>query len=195
MGKFSRSKGARVERLWRDVCREHGYDAERGCQLWQKGSEIADVIGLPGIHQEVKGVERLNLREAMRQSIADAAPGEIPIVAHKKNREPWLVTTTADGFFWLYREYETPKLTRVEVTVMVFALRYASNRETFAPTIVADVIISKIPLLSEQERENLTNEIMRGKKFSEYNHRALPEVERILEALAEVEDGGKDRVI
>lgn len=109
MGKFSREKGARAERMWRDVCRAEGYDAERGCQLYDRGSDIADVIGLPGIHVEVKMVERLNVREAMMQSIIDATEagkGEIPIVAHKKSRRPWLVTLRAEDFFTIYREWE-----------------------------------------------------------------------------------------
>ena len=109
MGKFSRDKGARAERMWRDVCRAEGYDAERGCQMYDRGSEIADVIGLSGIHVEVKMVERLNVRDAMAQSIADAeaeGKGNIPIVAHKKSRRPWLVTLRAEDFFRLYREWE-----------------------------------------------------------------------------------------
>jgi len=105
MGKYSRDKGARGERMWRDVCRAEGYDAERGCQLYQKGSEIADVIGLPGIHQEIKFCEAIRLREWMSQSVADAATDEIPIVAHKKSREGWLVTMRAEDFFRMYREY------------------------------------------------------------------------------------------
>lgn len=70
MGKASRNKGARGELMWRDVCREQGFNAERGCQLYQRGSEIADVVGLPGIHQEIKFVERLNVRAAMVSDIA-----------------------------------------------------------------------------------------------------------------------------
>ena len=109
MGRFSRDKGARAERQWRDICRAEGYNAERGCQMYDKGSEIADVIGLPFIHVEVKNVERLNIREAMAQSINDATEegrGNIPIVAHKKNRCPWLVTCRAEDWFRLYREWE-----------------------------------------------------------------------------------------
>lgn len=109
MGKYSRDKGARGERMWRDVCRAEGYDAERGCQMYDRGSDIADVIGLPGLHVEVKMVERLNVRDAMAQSIADAeaeGKGNIPIVAHKKSRRPWLVTLRSEDFFRLYREWE-----------------------------------------------------------------------------------------
>lgn len=106
MGKASREKGARGERMWRDVCRAEGYDAARGCQLFQKGSEIADVVGLPGIHQEVKFCEKLSLRDWVNQSAADARGNELPIVAHKKSREGWLVTMRAADWFTIYREWE-----------------------------------------------------------------------------------------
>lgn len=106
MGKSQRNKGARGERLWRDVCRAEGFaGVQRGCQLFQAGSEIADVIGLPGIHQEIKFVERLNVRAAMEQAERDSAENEIPIVAHKTSRKEWLVTMRAGDWFKLYREW------------------------------------------------------------------------------------------
>ena len=106
MGKSQRDKGARGELLWRDVCREQGFEnVERGCQLYQRGSEIADVVGLPGIHIECKFVERLNVRAAMEQSERDAGQASIPIVAHKSSRKPWLVTMRAGDWFKLYKAY------------------------------------------------------------------------------------------
>lgn len=109
MGRTQRQKGVRGELLWRDECRKQGFDAERGGQLYQRGSEIADVVGLPKIHQEVKFVEKLNLRAAMEQSTKDAAEsgrGEIPILAHKVSRKEWLVTMRAADWFRLYRTWE-----------------------------------------------------------------------------------------
>ncbi len=103
MGKAQRDKGKRGELLFRDECRKHGYYAHRGSQ--SNGAVIADVIGLPGIHIEVKNVERLNLRAALAQSESDAKDGEIPIVAHKMNRKPWLVTLTADDWFKMYKAW------------------------------------------------------------------------------------------
>jgi hypothetical protein len=67
-------------------------------------------VGLPGIHQEVKFVERLNVRDALAQSIRDAkaeGAGSLPIVAHKMSHRPWIVTMKAEDFFKLYREYST----------------------------------------------------------------------------------------
>ena len=105
MGAYSRSKGKRGELQWRDECRKHGYDAMRGAQ--SNGAVIADVIGLPGIHIECKFVERLNLRAAMAQSENDAKDGEVPIVAHKSNRKPWLVTMNSEDFFKLYEAWRS----------------------------------------------------------------------------------------
>lgn len=109
MGSYQRRKGARGEILWRDECRRAGFeDVQRGCQLYQTGAEIADVIGLAGIHQEVKFQERLNLRAAVEQSKRDAESAgrqEVPMVAHKTSRKEWLVTMTAKDWFSFYRAW------------------------------------------------------------------------------------------
>ena len=109
MGRSQREKGCRGERLFRDLCRQEGFEqVERGCQLYQTGAEIADVVGLPGIHIECKYVERLNVRQAMEQSERDsenAGKGELPILAHKTSRRPFLITMRAADWFRLYRGY------------------------------------------------------------------------------------------
>lgn len=106
----SKLKGARGERLWAMVCRVHGFDeVRRTAQFCGKTGEAADCIGLPDIHQEIKFVEKLNIREAMAQAVRDSeaeGKGNIPIVAHKKKNKEWLVTMKAEDFFKLYREYE-----------------------------------------------------------------------------------------
>ncbi len=96
-GKRSRDKGARGERAWRDILRSQFNcpDAERGCQR-SGGTESPDVKhGIAGTHAEVKCVESLQLYKAVEQSVAEAGD-KIPYVAHKKNRQPWLVTVRAD---------------------------------------------------------------------------------------------------
>lgn len=105
MGKAQREKGKRGEREFASICRSYGYDARRG-QQYCGGNGDADVVGLPGIHVEVKRVERLDLLRAMAQSISDAKNGEIPVVAHRKNNCDWLITMRLDDWFSLYREYE-----------------------------------------------------------------------------------------
>lgn len=103
MGKMSREKGKAGEREFAGLCRAHGYDARRGRQFNGLGGE--DVVGLPGVHVEVKRVERLDLYGAMAQSRHDAH-GKVPIVAHRRNRSEWLVTLPAGDWFEMYREWE-----------------------------------------------------------------------------------------
>lgn len=94
----SRDKGKRGELLWRDVLRGFGWAAARRGQQFSGGGDSPDVVGGPGrIHWEVKFVERLNIREAMRQAIRDSVD-KIPAVAHKTSREDWLVTLGAKDF-------------------------------------------------------------------------------------------------
>lgn len=112
MGKMSRDKGKRGERMWAAFCGRQGYECRRTAQYCGKTGEAADVVGLPGIHQEVKRVERLNIVDAVDQARRDARPGEIPIVAHKRNRCDWLVTMRADDWLTLYREWEAGRCDR-----------------------------------------------------------------------------------
>jgi Holliday junction resolvase len=86
-------KGARGELDWASKCREHGYnDARRGVQ-YDGSAGNPDVVGLPYIHAEVKRVEDFRLYPSLRQSIRDAREGEVPIIAHRKNRHRWVVVT------------------------------------------------------------------------------------------------------
>lgn len=55
------------------------------------------------MHFEVKGVQNLNVLNAMKQAIADSGT-KTPVVAHKKNGEPWLVTMLAADWLELVKE-------------------------------------------------------------------------------------------
>ncbi|MEG0379219.1 MAG: hypothetical protein RR614_12140 [Eubacterium sp.] len=100
----SRNKGKRGELEFAKVCRSYGYeDSRRGQQY--SGLEGEDVVGLPGIHIEVKRVESLNIEKAMQQSIRDAGD-LIPIVAHRKNHEGWKITIPLAFFFKIYKAWE-----------------------------------------------------------------------------------------
>jgi len=61
-------------------------------------------VGLPGIHVEVKRVERLNVGEAMAQAIRDAERFQdgAPVLFHRRNRRPWLVTMRLEDWMGLY---------------------------------------------------------------------------------------------
>lgn len=101
----SKRKGADGEREWASYCRSQGYDCRRTAQYCGNTGDASDVVGLPGIHQEVKRVERLDLEGAMAQAKRDAG-ANIPIVAHRRSRCEWLVTMRAEDWFSLYREWE-----------------------------------------------------------------------------------------
>ena len=100
-----RDKGARGEVELANILKEYGYPARRGVQYSGIHGD-ADVIGLPEIHIECKRVEKLNIHDAMKQSARDARGGEIPVVMHRKNREPWLVTMFIEDFIRLYKEWK-----------------------------------------------------------------------------------------
>lgn len=89
-------KGKRGEREFSSFMRETwGLDCRRGKQ-YSGGDDSPDVVhGLIGVHIEVKLVEKLNLQDAFLQAKGDAGVAQTPIVAHKRNRGPWLLTFEA----------------------------------------------------------------------------------------------------
>lgn len=115
-GKFSRAKGKRGEREWVTWLKAHGMEARRTAQVCGSSGEAADVVGLPGIHQEVKNVERLNLRKAIEQAEHDAGQhfkktGEpvLPVVIHKVPRKGWYVTARAADWLAFYQAWKDLK--------------------------------------------------------------------------------------
>ena len=70
----------------------------------------AGELGLPGIHIEVKRVERLNVPEAMKQAVKDAEKFHdgVPALFHRRSREPWLVTMRLQDWMGLYRMQKRP---------------------------------------------------------------------------------------
>ena len=101
----SRNKGASGERELSKVLREYGFNARRG-QQFSGANGDPDVVGINGIHIECKRVERLNIYDAIEQSCRDAKEGETPVVMHRKNRKPWLVTMRLEDFIDMYRRKE-----------------------------------------------------------------------------------------
>lgn len=88
----SNSKGKRGEREFANLLKKHGYEESRRTQQYSGTEGTSDVTSerLPH-HIEVKRVEKLNLSKAMQQAIDDS-DGNLPIVAHRKNHEDWLIT-------------------------------------------------------------------------------------------------------
>lgn len=110
----SKKKGAAGEREFANYCKEFGLDVRRTAQY--NGKELdskADVVGIPGIHVEVKRVEQLNIHKAMEQANRDSGDSnEIPIVAHRKNNTKWLITMNAKDWFKLFLDREKKNETK-----------------------------------------------------------------------------------
>ena len=102
MSKAQQRKGADGERELTAILAEYGYQVQRGGSL--TFGEIPDITGLPGVHIECKRVERLNIHEAMQQSIRDAEffRDGMPAVFHRRNRQQWLVTMRLDDWMQIY---------------------------------------------------------------------------------------------
>jgi len=110
IGKMSKNKGAGGELELAKALTQHGYPCRRSRQYC--GSESsADILGLPGVHAEVKRVERFNstnLYDALAQAKADTgASGDMPVVFHRRNDHEWVAVLTLDNFMELYREWES----------------------------------------------------------------------------------------
>lgn len=97
----SKAKGKKGELEVAHIMQGYGFDARRSQQFAGINGD-ADVVGVPHLHLEVKRTEKLRLDEAMEQSIRDAREDEIPIVVHRKDRQPWRVTLDLDNFMPMY---------------------------------------------------------------------------------------------
>ena len=104
----SRTKGKRGELEAAHILKKHGYDTRRGQQFAGINGD-ADVVGLPYIHLEIKRVEKLNIDDALQQSIRDARDTEVPVVMHRKNRTEWKVTMLFDDWIKMYKAWEKDK--------------------------------------------------------------------------------------
>ena len=116
----SREKGKRGELEIAHVLQEYGYETRRN-QQYNGANGDADVVGLPGIHMEVKRVQRLNIDNALEQAIRDTYADEIkqgtdliPVVMHRSNNDRkkdstkgvWKVTLRLDDFMKIYQAWD-----------------------------------------------------------------------------------------
>lgn len=91
----SKRKGNRAERELLHLLQSYGLDARRNDQQYIGGIDNPDIsvrIGPVSVHVECKRVERLALAAALRQAHRDANGHALPVVVHRRSREPWLIT-------------------------------------------------------------------------------------------------------
>jgi hypothetical protein len=100
----SNQKGKRGEREAAQFLANEGFPARRG-QQFAGGTDSPDIIceTLPGIHFEVKRVERGNPYDWVSQAQRDAGY-KLPVVLHRRNDHEWLAIMPAKDFFRIVRE-------------------------------------------------------------------------------------------
>lgn len=77
-------------------------EAKRNLDQFQ--DDKRDCINVAGVHWQIKRVEKLNVWAAMDQAQSEAKwPHDLPVVAHRRNRSPWLCTLEASEFIPLLR--------------------------------------------------------------------------------------------
>tara|TARA_R110000803_G_scaffold148551_5_gene214032 strand:+ start:314 stop:736 length:423 start_codon:yes stop_codon:yes gene_type:complete len=91
----SNSKGKRAEREAAAALQRVFGVACRRSQQYAGGTDSADVIGVDGVHVEVKHQERMRLFDWVEQAVRDCGQN-VPVVLHKQNRKPWLITIQLD---------------------------------------------------------------------------------------------------
>lgn len=101
-GRSSQRKGRGGELEICRILQAHGIRAEPGKPV--SFGETPDVLNIPGVHPEVKRVERLNVPVAMAQAVRDSEKFRdgMPALFHRRNRSPWLVTMRLEDWVGLY---------------------------------------------------------------------------------------------
>lgn len=105
----SKRKGSAGERELLHMLEAHGIAAHRNLQQFVGGVDnpdiAAEVGGIP-LHVEVKRQERLRLSAAVSQAVHDANGHALPVVVHRSNRQPWLLTVRLEDVLRLLHESE-----------------------------------------------------------------------------------------
>ena len=144
----SSRKGADGERELAAILEAEGFQMERGGT--ESFGTAPDLSGLPGIHIEVKRVEKLNIFVAMAQAIRDAARFRdgYPAVFHRRNRKPWLVTMLLSDWLRMYRaalNCKTKPRTSADLGQTAKRLELCPNSTTLSD-------LEKIPNVGEFEK-------------------------------------------
>lgn len=97
----SRQKGKRGELEVAGILREYGFaDARRG-QQYSGANGDADVVGVPGVHIEVKRyktISRAQLEKALQQAKRDARADEVPVVLYREDNKDWRLYASISAF-------------------------------------------------------------------------------------------------
>lgn len=101
IGKSNRDRGAAAERQVRDIFRAHGFDAVRRGMVF---AHEPDIVGVQGLHIEVKYQKRPAVYDWIYQAEADSKirdDGE-PVVWFRRPGDQWHVIITGRLFLEMY---------------------------------------------------------------------------------------------
>ena len=104
VGRSSKRKGKNGELECSRLFQEHGFATHRTVQYnGRSPAGAADLVGVPGLWIEAKRREKMALYDWIGQTEHDHTPGTLPVVFHRSNNHPWLVSMTAETFFELFK--------------------------------------------------------------------------------------------
>ncbi len=103
MSRTGQRKGRRAEIELSELLNEHGFQTRPGAPVSFGGEP--DIVGIPGIHAEVKRRECLDVNAALVQAEEDACffGDGLPTVFTRANRKKWRVVMTLEAWIELYR--------------------------------------------------------------------------------------------
>ena len=112
MSKLQREKGKRGELEVKNIFASHGFeDAHRSQQFSGKGESSADVVGVDGLHLEVKlGYSYKTIYDFREQAERDCSDCDIPVVCCRMDRHKWLAVLDLDDFIEIWRSNERQRL-------------------------------------------------------------------------------------
>ncbi len=104
-GRTSQAKGRRAEQDVSRLLQAQGFMVRPGAALNFGGEP--DIVGLPGVHLEVKRHEALAISTWLKQAAADAERfGDgLPVVIFRANRAPWRVVMEMKDWLQMYKRY------------------------------------------------------------------------------------------
>jgi Holliday junction resolvase len=101
-GRGKRNKGAAGERELAGILKDHlGFEVKRNLGQARDG---ADDITIQKFRIEVKRQERLQVDKWSEQVESCSKSGEIPVLAYRRNGQPWRVCLKLDDFIPMLRD-------------------------------------------------------------------------------------------
>lgn len=104
MGRSSQKKGRAAEIELSNLLNENGFQTCPGNPM--SFGKTPDIVGLTGLHVEVKRHERMDLYSWLRQSQEDSQTFKdgLPVVMHRSNRHGWIASMPLEDWIVLYKK-------------------------------------------------------------------------------------------